>query len=133
MNPLFADYTNGNQMKVLEYFVENSSPSSCRSIIITHVLPTAENFIESVHKIFPIALVIAIPYSSDPTSIEKLRKKGVTEVYLPSSTEEAFLKAGPLVEEALQKEKSPLLVQEVGGYLAGYRPSLPDMRIFWVL
>lgn len=129
MNPLFADYTKGNQMKVLEYFVENSSASSCRSIIITHVLPTAENFIEAVHKIFPIALVIAIPYSSDLTSIEKLKKKGVP-VYLPSSTEEAFLKAGPLVEEALQKGKSPLLVQEVGGYLAGHTSILARYENF---
>jgi adenosylhomocysteinase len=116
-------------MNVLESFVEKSTPSPCHSIIITHVLPTAEKFINAVNKIFPISLVIAIPYSSDLLSIERLRKSGIT-IYLPSSTEDAFLKAGPLIEEVLQREKSPLLVQEVGGYLAGYTSILAQYENF---
>jgi adenosylhomocysteinase len=129
MGSFFVDYTNGNQMKVLEFLAKNSTVSSCHSIIITHVLPTAEKFIETVNKVFPISLVIAIPYSSDPASIANLRKKGLS-IYIPSSSEDVFLKAGPLVEEVLRKERCPLLVQEVGGYLAGYTSILARYENF---
>lgn len=129
MDTRFADYTRGDQLKTLSSFVRSAPPSGCRSIIITHVLPTAEKYIEEVNHVFPISLIIAIPYSSDPAIIGNLQQKGFL-VYRPSTSEEVFLRAGPLIEEFLQKDKSPLLVQEVGGYLAGYTSILARYENF---
>ena len=130
MHKFFANYTQGYQTKVLDSLIGESTPSTCRCVLITHVLPTAKKFIESIHKIFPVSLVIAIPYSSDPATIEEVRKTGIS-VFLPDSTENAFLQAGPLVEELLKKDESPLFVQEVGGYLAGYTSILANNKNFF--
>lgn len=130
MNPYYyMDYTQSCELRVLHALIKKSPLSPCRSVIITHVLPTARKFIEEIHRAFPISLLIAIPYSSDQTTIDALKKAGFP-IYLPLTAEETFQYAGPLVEDLLKKDPSPLLVQEVGGYLAGYTSHLSKYSHF---
>ncbi|MBY0529421.1 MAG: hypothetical protein K2P51_04440 [Rhabdochlamydiaceae bacterium] len=82
------------------------------------MLTTAESYIRSIHEAFEVVLVIAIPYSADLNTIRSLEESNIP-VYLPKSIDEAFLCAGKKVLEILQSDETPLLVQEVGGYLAG--------------
>lgn len=118
---IHPDITNSQEFHVLKILIERQArlKDQASSILILHVLPTAESFIELVHSIFPVVLIIAIPYSADIPTIHRLREKGIN-VFLPSSVTEAFLLAGPKVEEILKKRSTPIVIQEVGGYLAGY-------------
>lgn len=120
-----ADITRSSQLHVLKSLTERYSAlqMQARSVLITHVLPTSESYIDLVHTIFPVELVIAIPYSADLETIHRLEERGI-KVYLPKSISEIFLQAGPTVEELLQQSNKPLIVQEVGGYLAGYTNKL---------
>lgn len=125
-----GDNTNGRQMKVLESFTKKAGTSLCRGGLVTHVLPTAVGYIEALNRVFPLEFVIAIPYSSDPHSVKKLKDSGI-RVYEPASAEEIFFEARRVVEEALKKSGEPLIVQEVGGYLAEYTASLSKYRNFF--
>jgi adenosylhomocysteinase len=88
-----------------------------RSVLITHVLDTAVAYVEAVHSVFPVARVVAIPYSASPTAVQALRTKGFT-VIVPASIPDTFIESERQVIEALKEAATPLLVQEVGGYLA---------------
>jgi adenosylhomocysteinase len=90
----------------------------CNCVLITHVLSTAESYIRSVNEVFRIVLVIAIPYSANLATIRALQASGIP-VYLPESIDETFLCAGEKIRQILEQDETPLLVQEVGGYLAG--------------
>lgn len=123
--------TKSSALKVLETLVKRcKKPDDLhQSVLITHVMPTAEPYIRLVNKIYPVSLVIAIPYSADRATLESLEASGI-KTYLPSSVEEAFLQAGPRVEEILKMNSTPLVVQEVGGYLAGYTEKLSNYPHF---
>lgn len=123
--------TKSSELKVLETLVNKCEhlKNRCRSVLITHVLPTAVPYIQLVNEIFPVSLVIAIPYSADAMTLEALEKSGIP-TYLPDSVEKAFLEAGPQVEAILKSDSTPLVVQEVGGYLAGYTNQLATYSHF---
>ena len=122
--------TKSNELKVLERLVEYSDDCpSTNCVLITHVLPTSAPYIQLVNKVFKVVLVIAIPYSADKETLKSLEMSGI-QTFLPSSVEEAFVKSGPLVEEILKCSSEPLIVQEVGGYLAGYTSKLAKYAHF---
>lgn len=123
--------TKSSDLKVLETLVKRCKKPKkrCQSVLITHVMPTAEPYIRLVNEIYPVALVIAIPYSADKETLQSLEASGI-RTFLPSNVEEAFLQAGPHVENILKNSSTPLLVQEVGGYLAGYTKKLSNYPHF---
>jgi adenosylhomocysteinase len=88
-----------------------------RSILITHVLDTAVAYVEAVHSVFPVARIVAIPYSASASAVRSLREKGFN-VVVPASIADTFIDAEKHVVEALEESVEPLVVQEVGGYLA---------------
>lgn len=119
-----------DELHVLRRLVKSHPPKElCRCVLITHVLSTAENYIRLVHEVFPIALVIAIPYSANLSTIRSLQESGIP-VYLPGSIDEAFLHAGEKIIQILEQDETPLLVQEVGGYLAGCTEALARFSHF---
>jgi len=122
--------TKSNELKVLERLVASSHDCpSINCVLITHVLPTSAPYIQLVNEVFNVVLVIAIPYSADKDTLKSLEISGI-RTFLPSSVEEAFLRSGPLVEEILKSSSEPLIVQEVGGYLAGYTSKLASYDHF---
>ena len=124
---MLVDITHSSQLHVLHSLIKRYSflQNRARSVLITHVLPTSEAYIDLVNKIFPVELVIAIPYSANLETIYRLEEKGI-KTFLPVTITEMFLQAGPRVEKCLQESKKPLIVQEVGGYLAGYTNKLAE-------
>lgn len=122
--PKLYDLTRGSSLNTLERLVSQSHPSPrTHCVIITHLMQTAEKYIDLVHRSFPVQLVIAIPYSVHIPTVERLKAKGIP-VYLPDSVDDAFKEAGPLVEQILSRDHTPLVAQEIGGYLAGYTKEL---------
>lgn len=89
----------------------------CHSILITHVLDTSIAYIEAVNSIFPVARIVAIPYSASSAAVETLRSKGF-RVVVPASIADTFIESEKQATEALREAQDLLLVQEVGGYLA---------------
>lgn len=87
------------------------------SVLITHVLDTAVAYVEAINSVFPVTRVAAIPYSASPSAVQTLRSKGFN-VIVPASIPDIFIDSEKQVAEALQESQAPLLVQEVGGYLA---------------
>lgn len=124
---MIVDITRSSQLNVLKVLTERycSLKGQARSVLITHVLPTSESYIQLVNAIFPVDLVIAIPYSADLDTLQRLEDMGIS-TYLPESITEIFLEAGPRVEALLQQSNRPLVIQEVGGYLAGYTHKLAE-------
>lgn len=88
-----------------------------RCVLITHVLETAVAYVEAVHSVFPVSRVVAIPYSASQRAVQALKAKGF-HVVVPTSISETFTESEKQVIDALKEANSPLLVQEVGGYLA---------------
>ena len=119
------DITRSQELNVLKKLIDRNSKLKIKanSVLITHVMPTAEAYIKLINTIFPISLVIAIPYSVNIETVSSLMSSGIA-VFVPSSVSDAFIKAGPKIEEILIANPSPLVVQEVGGYLAGYTEKL---------
>ncbi|MEZ4657025.1 MAG: NAD(P)-dependent oxidoreductase [Caldilineaceae bacterium] len=108
----------GAPLLALTSLLETAPPANRpRCVLITHVLDTTVPFIEAVHTVFPVVCVVAIPYSCSPSAVQMLQKKRF-KVVIPTSICDTFLKAEKQVVEALKAESTPLLVQEVGGYLA---------------
>lgn len=122
--------TRSHELHVLKRLV-NSYPAKQQAhcVLITHVLSTSENYIRLVNEVFPVVLVIAIPYSANAATIHSLQESGIP-VYLPQSIDEAFLCSGKKVRQILEQDETPLLVQEVGGYLAGYTQQLSSFPHF---
>jgi len=104
-------------------------PTKIRSVLITHVLDTAVAYVEAVHSVFPVSRIVAIPYSASPTAVQELTAKGF-KVVIPSSIADTFHVSEQQVTEALQESDSPLLVQEVGGYLAHASAQLASFKHF---
>lgn len=100
-----------------------------RSILITHVLDTAVAYVEAVNTVFPVVKVIAIPYSASPTAIQILKEKGF-DVVLPTSIPDIFIEAEKQVIDTLIQSEEPLIVQEVGGYLAHASVRLSSFKHF---
>jgi adenosylhomocysteinase len=100
-----------------------------RSILITHVLDTAIAYVEAINTVFPIVRIIAIPYSASPSAVQMLKEKGFT-VVVPTSIPDTFVEAERQVTEALKESREPLLVQEVGGYLAHASVRLSSFQHF---
>lgn len=100
-----------------------------RSVLITHVLETAVAYVEAVNSVFPVVRVVAIPYSASPAAVQALRSKGFN-VVVPNSVPDTFVESERQVTEALKESTSPLLVQEVGGYLAQASTRLAPFQHF---
>lgn len=91
--------------------------AKARSVLITHVLDTAVDYVQAVNCVFPVARVVAIPYSASPTAVKRLRNAGYS-VVVPTSIPDTFAESEKQTIAALSESSEPLLVQEVGGYLA---------------
>ncbi|MBL8151831.1 MAG: hypothetical protein JNN15_18060 [Blastocatellia bacterium] len=108
----------GAELPALTSLLSTATPTDRpRSLLITHVLDTAVAYIEAVNTIFPVASVVAIPYSASPRAVETLRTKGFN-VVVPATIADTFTESEDQVISALKASQQPLLVQEVGGYLA---------------
>lgn len=108
----------GSELPALASLLSSVPPDSgVQSVLITHVLRTAVAYIEAVHSVFPVASVVAIPYSANTDAVAMLKAKGL-KVVVPPSVAATFAVAEEEVLAALAKSDAPLLVQEVGGYLA---------------
>ena len=106
-----------------------SNPKGIRSVLITHVLHTAVEYVEAINRIYPVVDIVAIPYSADPVAIKELKAKGFN-VILPSSVPDTFTKAHDVTVDQLKSSGDPLLVQEVGGYLAKHTKELTSYANF---
>lgn len=103
-----------------------SNPGKVHSVLVAHVLHTAVEYVETVHSIFPVQSVIAVPYSADMEAVEELRRRGF-KVIVPDSVPDTFIKAYEETKLALESNTTPLIVQEVGGYLAKY---IKELTVF---
>jgi len=105
------------------------NPGETRSVLITHVLHTAVEYVEAVNSVYPVSGIVAVPYSADHSALDALRAKGFN-VVLPSSVADTFVKARETTLSALQESEKPLVVQEVGGYLAAHTAELAAFSQF---
>lgn len=106
-----------------------ANPGTVRTVLVAHVLHTAIEFVETVNSIFPVEAVVAVPYSADLNAVETLKSMGY-KVIVPDSVPDTFVKAFEETKFALEKEATPLIVQEVGGYLAKYIKDLTAYEHF---
>lgn len=127
----FYNITKSHTLNVLKELTQRYSflKGHAQSILITHVMSTSESYIDLVNEIFPVKLVIAIPYSADKQTLNRLEAKGI-KTFLPESVTDAFVLAGSKVEEILKSGNVPTVVQEVGGYLAGCTDQLSNYSNF---
>jgi adenosylhomocysteinase len=88
-----------------------------RSILVTHILETAVPYVEAVNGVFPVAGIVAVPYSVSLSAVETLRAKGFM-VSVPASIPETFQIAETQILKALADSQHPLIVQDGGGYVA---------------
>jgi hypothetical protein len=73
------------RLPTLRTLVANSSLGDrVQSVVITHVLPAAIEYILTVHEVFPIKAVVAVPYSADRRAVDVLTKRGLRVVTPPS-------------------------------------------------
>lgn len=106
------------QLRVLEELTgETKNPDGIHSIILQHILPTTVEFIERVNSIYPVDLVIAIPYSADATTVKLLQSKGYN-VLVPPDIDYMFSSLSEDVVALLAQSGHPTVLQEVGGYFA---------------
>lgn len=106
-----------------------SKPGKARSVLCTHLLHTAIDYVEIINRVYPVYAVIAIPYSADAEAVDALRQKGF-KVIIPESVADTFVKTQEVTIQALENSSEPLIVQEVGGYLASVTEKLKSYPHF---
>jgi len=84
-------------------------------IVLTHLLDDRPEFLEALHAIAPIALVIAIPYSTDPAVLAELKKH--YRVAIPTLAE-LYDKDYLCDTVAGAVSKPSTIILEIGGYFA---------------
>ncbi len=117
-------------LTVLESLVsETQNVDGTHAVILQHILPTTVEYLDRVNSVYPVDLVIAITYSADPATVTQLKAKGY-EVVVPADINDMLDNAWKLVADKLQKNPYPLMVQEVGGYLANWTGELGKFKNF---
>jgi adenosylhomocysteinase len=105
-------------LKVLQQLRnETTNPDRTHSIILQHILPTTVEYIDQIHTIYPVELVIAIVYSVDAITVDVLKKKGY-RVLVPPSLEYMKQDLWRDILNVVKNAPHPIVYQEVGGYLA---------------
>lgn len=94
-----------------------------RLVLLTHLLPTALAYVRALARVFDVT-VVAIPYSAVPAAVRALQLGGIS-VVVPREVEDV----APVTLEivARQAEAGPVVVQEIGGYLAAHGAVLSAM------
>jgi len=118
------------QLKVLNELARGTqNPSGYHSIILQHILPTTVEYIQQVHSVYPIDLIIAITYSADPETVQLLKSKGFT-VLVPPSIDYMLNDLWKDVTRVLGELRHPTIIQEVGGYFANWTDELAKCEGF---
>jgi adenosylhomocysteinase len=110
------------QFPVLQHLSRECPPARGRRLIlVTHLLPTARPFVRALSGSFEIELV-GIPYSSDTETCAQLEEDGI-RVAVADSVDSL---PGLALERVLASLRSgaPVVVQEIGGYLAEFSTEL---------
>ena len=103
-------------LKVLRHLTkEAKNEDGTRCVLLQHILPTTVEYIDLVNEVYPVDLVIAIEYSADQPTINLLGEKGY-KVHVPENIDDMLNNSWKLVVELLESSRSPLMLQEVGGY-----------------
>lgn len=118
------------QLKVLkEFTAETQNQDNTHSIILQHILPTTVEYIERVHSVYPVDLVISIQYSTDMKTVEVLRSKGFN-VFVPPNIDYMLNDLWKDVVALLERVSYPMIIQEVGGYFAEWTEQLAKFPNF---
>jgi adenosylhomocysteinase len=127
---LSGGLSDGTELRALKELAKSvKDPGRVRSVLITHVLRTAVAYADIINAVYPVSAIVAISYSADPEAVRLLREKGYN-VVLPASVADMFPACEQAVVDALEASEQPLLVQEVGGYLAKCSERLSTYRHF---
>ncbi len=118
------------RLKVLDDLARGTrNPDGAHTILLQHVLPTTVEYIDRVDSVYPVDLVVAVSYSVDPTAVDLLRARGY-RVFIPPSIRFMLNELWEVVREQLGQTDRPVIVQEIGGYLADWTHQLagPGLR-----
>lgn len=102
--------------------------SDARVVVVTHVLPTARAYLDCLAQKFSIQ-VIAIPYSSSPSTAGALKTTSGHHVIRPSSLDEIPTAVLQAIQQAAVGGR-PVVLQEIGGYLAEHVRELGTVGSF---
>lgn len=113
------------ELPALALLVDEYRPTGRRArlTLVTHLLPTAISYVRFLVKHFDVD-VIAIPYSAIEgveAAVGQLGCAVVVPVDLPGVTEAALRSV-----ERANLDGQPVIVQEIGGYLAGSADQLEE-------
>jgi len=108
---------------------QTKNDSHCQCIILEHILPTTVEYIERVNSVYPVCQVIAISYSADPSTVDLLRTKGYN-VHVPASIQDMLDNTWKVVADRTSKTNTPVIYQEVGGYVADWTAELAKLPNF---
>ncbi len=117
------------ELPALHQLITEYAPSVTRPrlVLITHILPTARQYIDLLATVFDL-FIVAIPYSCCPVTVERLKSDGYT-IIVPDGIEDVASAALKTIAE-LSREGRPIVVQEVGGYLAAFAETLNECENF---
>lgn len=106
---------------------QNKDGTHC--VLLQHIIPTTIEYIDRVNSVYPVDLVIAIVYSTDLDTVDRLRNKGYN-VHLPADIDDMLNNSWKLIVDILENSTHPLMVQEVGGYFANWTAELGKYKHF---
>jgi adenosylhomocysteinase len=96
-------------------------------VLLTHILPTAVAYVEQLARVFDTS-VVGIPYSANRLAVRRLRSRGC-QVSVPAAL--ADIPALVLAEASQAASRGrPVVLQEIGGYLAGHAGELAAVPHF---
>lgn len=117
-------------LKVLKELTGSTqSPDKTRAIILQHILPTTVEYIELVNLVYPVELVVSIVYSNDPATVAALEAKGF-KVLVPESIDYMRDKLWQDIKAVVDASPDPVILQEVGGYMAKWTHELGSCANF---
>lgn len=102
---------------------ETSNPDNVHSIIAKHIRPTTIEYIELVNAVYPVDLIVAVSYSVDLATVGALRDRGYN-VHVPRDLDEMLGTLWQTVLRRVSDGENPVVIQEVGGYLADHTADL---------
>jgi len=113
-----------SSLPVLRQTIAAEGDADCRLVLITHVLDTAVPFVRMLAEHAGLAAVVAVPYSVSDAALEVLTS---VPVHVPATIGAVGELAATIALDAASDGGDPVVLQEVGGYCAGWANRLAEL------
>jgi adenosylhomocysteinase len=123
-----------DNLAVLNGMVEQAPEQEAELVVIFHLLPDTERFLDRISEVFAIDRIIGVPYSSRHSVAKELREHHDAEVTIPEDVEDVQAQARDYIEKYVDRNPNrDLLILDVGGHCASFIDEIDTSSLIGII